>query len=72
LYIKFPVKNVIRDVHNERPLKYEIPKEVHNNVLSETKCNAMFFLGKSPNFRDREGVLPHSKERPTGSCPETN
>ena len=58
-------------VHNERPLKYDIPKEVHNNVLRETKCNAVFFLGKFPTFRDREGLLPLSKERPPGSCPET-
>jgi len=72
LYIKFPVKNVKMGVHNERPIKYDIPKEVHNNVLSATKGNTMFFLGKFPTFRNREGLLPHSEERPTGSCPETN
>jgi hypothetical protein len=69
---KIPGKKVKTGVHNETSLKYDIPKEVHNNVLRESKCNAMFFLGKFPAFRDRKGLLPHSKERPTGSCPETN
>lgn len=47
LYIKFRVKNVKRGFQNVRPLNYDIPRG-HNYVLSATKCNAVYFLGKFP------------------------